>query len=108
MLQYVSDVHKAVQGMGLVVQNQGPLLRMAMNNWPITALVGVAWGTQIYRRYKKKDLTLYTGLVDSGAILGPALALLLMAKIARDNEQNQQQVAAPVPQQPAAHVQGYY
>lgn len=102
MLQYVKDVHQAVQGLGLVVQNQGPLLRMAMNNWPITALVSVAWGTQLYRRYKQKDLTLYTGLVDSGAILGPALALLLMAKIARDNEQYQ------MTQQPAAPVQGYY
>jgi len=107
MLQYISDVHKAVQGLGLIAQNQGPLLRMALTNWPITMLVGVAWGTQIYKRYKDKDLRLYTALVDSGAILGPALALLLMAKIAKENEREQQIVTQmqPMIQQPG---QEYY
>lgn len=97
----------AVQGLGLMVENQGPLLRMAINNWPITTLVAVAWGSQLYRRYKKKELTLYSGLVDSGAILGPAVALLLMAKMAKENEREQQAMQAMM-QQPAAPVQGYY
>jgi hypothetical protein len=83
MLQYVADIGRAVQGLGMVVENQNPLFRLAVQHWPITALIVGAWGFQIHRRWKAKELTIYTGLIDSGAILGPAVALMLMAQLAR-------------------------
>lgn len=110
MLQYISDVNKAVEGLGIIATNQGPLLRMLIRNWPLTVLAGGAIALRLYDRHKKGDLTLYTGMVDSGYILGPAVSLLFLAHLARLNEaaKPELQPNGPVPQPPPqAPVQGY-
>ena len=67
----------------MVVNSERGLFRLAVDHWPVTVLIAGAWGTQIHRRWKKKELTLYTGLIDSGAILGPAVALMMLAHLSR-------------------------
>lgn len=88
MIQYAGDVRRALEGVGEVVSNQSALVRLAVNHWPVTALMLTAWGMQLHKRYKSKDLSLYTGVLDTGAIIGPAACLMLLAKLARDAEVN--------------------
>lgn len=97
MLQYVKDINAAVQGLGIVATNQGPLIRMLIRNWPLTVAMGGALGLKLYDRYKNKDLSLYTGLVDSGAIVGPVVSIMSLAYLARINEEKQPQLALPAP-----------
>lgn len=119
MLQYVPTVCKAVEGLGLVVKAESSLFRMAIRHWPVTGLVLTAWGTQLYRRWKHKELTAYTAMVDSGAIIGPAVSLMLLAKLSRDHEETVlAKQAAPVENTAApgptavdnnqAAIQGYF
>lgn len=120
MLKYVPDLVKAVHGLGLVVNAESSLAKMALRHWPITGIILAAWGSQIYRRWKNKDLTLYTALIDSGAILGPAVSLMVLTKISREVDPTRTTVkseplttapstqSATSPTAPQAAIQSYF
>lgn len=86
MLRYADDINRTIRGLGAVVENQAPAIRLLVRNWPITAIAGIAVGTRMMQRYKKKELSTYNVFVDLGMILAPVVAFLTLQKLGTDQE----------------------
>ena len=110
MIQYLPQINDTIKGLGVLVGEQNKLVRLLLRNWPFLGLAGLALFGQLRRRMKAKDLTLFTGLVDTGMILTPLVALLSLSKLAEDAEDAQAKalmhgrVAAALSEQPGAQT----
>jgi hypothetical protein len=81
MLKYAKDLNVAVAGVGAILGNQMPLVQTLLRNWPLTALAGAALAFQYRRRWKKKELDLYTAMMDAGMVLSPIVALYIIKQV---------------------------
>lgn len=108
MLQYAPQINAAVKGLGAVVDNQHTVVRFLVKNWAISGIAGLALASQLYRRYKKGELTPFTGMTDAGLILSPMVALFTINQMAQQTEIAERLIkagGAPPPSGTTAPVQ---
>jgi hypothetical protein len=86
MLKYAPEINQTLKGLAAVVDNQAPVVRFFLRNWPITLLAGTALTARLMQRYKKKELTAYNTVVDVGTIVGPVASMFLLVKLAGESE----------------------
>lgn len=89
MLQYAPQINATIKGLGAVIENQGPAVRMLAGAWPVTLLAGAALFFRFQDRWKKGELTLFHGLADAGMLLAPVVSLVILADFAKKREKEQ-------------------
>lgn len=105
MLGQLPEIDRAVQGIGVLVGTQRPFIAFLMKNWPLVLIGGFAMYARGRERWKKSEFTTYNLMADAGLILSPIVGLALLNQLAQ--EQQDRLAAMPVPQLPAAPVQGH-
>lgn len=88
MLKHVPEINQTLKGLSVVLENQAPVVRFFLRNWPVTLLAGTALGTRLVQRYRKKELTAYNVVTDVGTIVGPIASLFLLVKLAQEVEED--------------------
>jgi len=86
MLKHASEINQTLKGIAAIVDNQGPILRFFIRNWPVSLLAGTALSARFMQRYKKGELSAYNAVVDIGTIVGPVASLFLLVKMANESE----------------------
>lgn len=86
MLKHASEINQTLKGLAAVVDNQAPVIRFFLRNWPVTLLAGTALTARMMQRYKQKELSPYNVVVDVGTIVGPVASIFLLVKLASESE----------------------
>lgn len=86
MLKYAADINATVKGLGAIVDNQNSVIRFLIKNWPVTGIAAMALAGQLHRRWKKKDLSPFTVMSDTGMILTPVVALFTIQQMAKQDK----------------------
>lgn len=90
MIGYAADVNRTLKGLSAIVERQHPLIKLFVDNWPLTAAAGAALGVRYWRQYKSNNLSFWGGVQDAGIVISPLVGLFLLQKIAEEKhvEQN--------------------
>ena len=70
-----------MKGMGILMDNERPVVRFMAQHWPLTMLTGYALYRRLNKRRKDKSLSAFTALTDTGLALSP-LAVVAIISIA--------------------------
>lgn len=86
MLKHAAEINQTLKGLAAVVDNQAPVVRFFLRNWPVTLLAGTALTARMMQRYKQKELSPYNVVVDVGTIIGPVASIFLLVNLASESE----------------------
>lgn len=92
VLETIGKLNGTLSGLATIATNQPSLVKLMLKNWPIALLAGAALAGQYRRRWKAGELTFFQGMADTGMILGPLVSVLLIQKLAREQEESDQRV----------------
>ncbi len=102
MLKHLPAISKTFKGMGVLMENERPVIRFMAQHWPLTMLTGYALYHRLNKRRKAKTLSAFTALTDTGMIMGPLAAVALISMASKKSpviapEPLNQQKALPAP-----------
>ena len=81
MMKHLPAIGKTVKGLGVLMDNQRPVVRFMAQNWPLTMLTGYALYRRLMKRRKDKSLSAFTALTDTGLAMTP-LAVIAVINVA--------------------------
>ena len=99
-----------MKGMGVLMDNERPVVRFMAQHWPLTLITGYALYKRLNGRRKDKSLTAFTALTDTGMALSPLAAIALISVAAgRSQPARVQAPTAPTASSaaPAPAVNGF-
>jgi hypothetical protein len=68
-----------MKGMGVLMDNERPVVRFMAQHWPLTLITGYALYRRLNKRRKDKSLSAFTALTDTGMALSPLAAIALIS-----------------------------